>query len=294
MKTGGSLAWPVGGLPRLLSSGQYPLAPDDFKRVYLGRTHALHVHAYAGEIRIGAHHYVLHPGDLTISPAGQPSCYRLAVTGRHWCVHFRPAQPCGDCVVLPLHLPLGGRRAHVIDRLKHITRYHNHPAPTEAGRSVVRGVAAASFQELLLWLSYSFAHAVPREGATRLQKALDELVVKLEDELSSPLRVTALARTAGLNQNYLARQFRARFGMTIQRYVFLRRMEQAKNLLVNTHLPVKSIAVHVGYPDPQHFNKAFRRAVGMCPSAFRREAEHVAGRGWRTAGGMAEWENRGF
>jgi len=271
MKQRSLFEWPVRVVPDLKSSGQYPLGPDEFGRVYRGDTHALHVHGYAGELRIGAVQYRLQPGDLTISPAGQPSSYRLPGAGRHWCVHFHPADPAGDRVLLPLHLPLGARRAYVVDRLRHITRFHNQPAPSDAARATLHGLAAAAFQELLLWLAHAFTGTAQATATTRLQKTLDRLIIKLEDQLAAPLRVPALAREAGLSQNYLARQFRQRFRMTIQRYVLLRRMEQAKNLLVNTELAVKAIGVHVGYADPQHFNKAFRRVTGVCPSRYRQE-----------------------
>jgi len=35
-------------------------------------------------------------------------------------------------------------------------------------------------------------------------------------------------------------------------------------------LPIKEIAIRVGLPDPQHFNKIVRRQLGASPSELRR------------------------
>ncbi|MHC4887055.1 MAG: helix-turn-helix domain-containing protein, partial [Planctomycetota bacterium] len=40
-------------------------------------------------------------------------------------------------------------------------------------------------------------------------------------------------------------------------------------LLRQTDLPVKAIAVEVGMADLQRFNKAFRRSTGVSPRAYR-------------------------
>jgi len=36
-------------------------------------------------------------------------------------------------------------------------------------------------------------------------------------------------------------------------------------------LPIKAVAIQVGLADPQHFNKQFRRVVGVSPTAYRNQ-----------------------
>ena len=46
-------------------------------------------------------------------------------------------------------------------------------------------------------------------------------------------------------------------------------MRQAKKLLMDTRLTVREVAVRVGYPDPFHFSRIFRNAVGISPAQYR-------------------------
>ena len=79
----------------------------------------------------------------------------------------------------------------------------------------------------------------------------------------------ALAKRFGVSQNYLARRFRARHGMTLQRYLLGRRIEFARHLLNSTELPVKVVAIEAGLGNPQYFHRQFVRAVGHSPSQER-------------------------
>jgi methylphosphotriester-DNA--protein-cysteine methyltransferase len=53
-------------------------------------------------------------------------------------------------------------------------------------------------------------------------------------------------------------------------YVAARRIEQAKRLMLATRDPLSHIALACGFSDQPHFNKLFRRRVGMSPGIWRR------------------------
>ena len=48
------------------------------------------------------------------------------------------------------------------------------------------------------------------------------------------------------------------------------RLSRARHLLAETHLPITEIAFMLGYSDPAHFTRAFRRADAVSPNAYRR------------------------
>jgi AraC-like DNA-binding protein len=48
------------------------------------------------------------------------------------------------------------------------------------------------------------------------------------------------------------------------------RYAQARKKLKHTRLPVAEIAESLGYSDPAHFVRAFRRWSGLSPGGFRR------------------------
>jgi len=47
------------------------------------------------------------------------------------------------------------------------------------------------------------------------------------------------------------------------------RIERARRLLEDPALPVAQVAARLGFSDPANFSRAFRRAVGLTPSAYR-------------------------
>ena len=122
----------------------------------------------------------------------------------------------------------------------------------------------------MLWLAARVQRpAVVSTRASQAERALARAEEYLDRRLAQPLSVPRLAEVVGLSQSHLARCFRARHGVTIPRYLLTRRVELAQQLLITTDLSIREIGRRVGWPDPQRFNKQFRRITGRSPSAFR-------------------------
>ncbi len=83
----------------------------------------------------------------------------------------------------------------------------------------------------------------------------------------TPLTVEGLAAAVGLDRRYLARIFKASMGKSIQEYLIEVRMEQARSLLRQKY-PVSLTSELVGYTDPFHFSKMFKRRYGISPKKF--------------------------
>ncbi|MEI8196707.1 MAG: hypothetical protein WCI73_12485, partial [Phycisphaerae bacterium] len=118
--------WPLRYLPQLVNAGRFPLAATDFREQYFSpQTHALHLHLYAGVVKIGSTKFALAPGDVTLSPIRLPSYYHLPEPGQHWCVHFLPPSSpvsAADQIPFPWHISLGAQRDFGIERLRHVSR----------------------------------------------------------------------------------------------------------------------------------------------------------------------------
>lgn len=264
----GVLRWPLGALPRVIRAGIYPLSDQGFTHHYhQGSSHALHLYGYFARMRHGGVEVNLQPGDFTFSPRGGNTSYHLPQPGQHYCIHFEPARRnAAPDVALPLHAALGPWREGAERRVMTVVRHLAGAVPDAHAQAA----ASAALLELLLWMArHHQAPGAPVAGARALQ-AVERAAMLLERRLDAPLNVPQLAREVELSQNYLARLFRQRFGMTIPRYFLQRRMQWARDLLLLTDMPVSRVAEYVGMPDPQHFNKQFRRIVGQNPTSVRR------------------------
>lgn len=98
------------------------------------------------------------------------------------------------------------------------------------------------------------------------------------------LTVESVSRTIFSSRRQLQRSF-AEAGTSVQERLYLVRMERAAELLHESSLPIADIARSVGYRQPPHFAKAFRRLYGLTPSQWRGEPERGLAR-HRAASGM--------
>ena len=74
---------------------------------------------------------------------------------------------------------------------------------------------------------------------------------------------------AGLSRAHFFRLFKAHTGATPAAFLMRRRLREAMLLLRQGALSVGQVGAAVGCPDPYHFSKWFKSAVGVPPSAFK-------------------------
>lgn len=86
----------------------------------------------------------------------------------------------------------------------------------------------------------------------------------------SPPRVSELARLLGMTRGKLVETFRLHVGTTPHAYLLKRKIETAKLLLKRTKGPIDKVGYVAGFGTRRTFFRAFRRAVGKTPTAFRR------------------------
>ncbi len=263
------LAWSSRCLPRVEVAGLFPMLVPGCNVVYRSPTIALHLHEYAGTVWIGRRHFLLEPGDITLSPSRLPSRYQLPESGTHLCIHFHPEKGA-EPVRLPLHLRLGVQSAGARERIWRIIDHSRQSGGVRDAAAV--GAASAALQELLLWLNLQSRRGRAPRRHSLVEEALRKVREKADAALSRPVQVAELAAQCGLSADYVARLFARRHGMTLQRYLLLRRMELARHLLLSSDFPVSEIGRRVGLPDSHYFNKQFRRVAGVSPLSYRHGA----------------------
>lgn len=84
-----------------------------------------------------------------------------------------------------------------------------------------------------------------------------------------PPTLAELATLCGLSERHLSRAFRQSRGEALAGYAARVRMEQAKQRLRSSSLPISQIAADLGFATPAAFSYAFRAAVGTTPRDFR-------------------------
>lgn len=111
----------------------------------------------------------------------------------------------------------------------------------------------------------------------------------MERHLEEPLPCSALARKAGLSARQLERLFRKYIGETPTRYYLGLRLERARQLLLQTSMPVLSIGLACGFISASHFSSSYSQHFGKTPSeerlgCRRRQAKPATPAGGPSAG----------
>lgn len=79
------------------------------------------------------------------------------------------------------------------------------------------------------------------------------------------LGVGELANVVQMSPYYFTRLFKQSTGLTPHQYVIRRRVERAKQLLLQGKLTIAQVAYTVGFAHQSHLNRHFKRWLGMTP-----------------------------
>ena len=75
-----------------------------------------------------------------------------------------------------------------------------------------------------------------------------------------------------MNPAYFSYLFKQEMGIGFSNYLLNCRMESARELLVETNLKIKDIALESGFNDYHYFSKTFKKLHNMSPADYRKEA----------------------
>jgi AraC-like DNA-binding protein len=154
------------------------------------------------------------------------------------------------------------------------------------GRMALADVREGCPPDRLAWSSYAalLALRLPRLshglGASpqlralvcdwRLRRAIEYLEARIAERVS----LDELAAQVDLSQSHLVTLLRSGAGEPPHRWLMLRRIERACQMLAETRLSITKIALACGFASSQHFATTFRKHKGATPSQFRAEGSN--------------------
>ncbi|MGI3900307.1 MAG: GlxA family transcriptional regulator [Janthinobacterium lividum] len=99
---------------------------------------------------------------------------------------------------------------------------------------------------------------------------LISVVAEMESCIEQPLSCVDLAEGAGLSTRQLERLFRKYIGQVPTRYYLGLRLTRARQLLLQTSMPILSIGLACGFVSASHFSKCYSEHFDRTPSQERR------------------------
>jgi AraC-like DNA-binding protein len=121
----------------------------------------------------------------------------------------------------------------------------------------------------------------------RLRRILEYIAAHVSEDLT----LDRLAYLVGMSPHHFASMFRQSTGAPPHQFVLLQRVERAKERLCQPGGSILDVALDVGFNNPSHFARTFRRFVGTSPSTFRAQmlVAHRQPHGWGQREGAASW-----
>ena len=131
-----------------------------------------------------------------------------------------------------------------------------------------------AFEDVCLWIVGvldKFLDGVANAPQSR-SGLVRECICFIHANLDARLSVTDIAAHVHMSPSRLSHLFKAETGMSIMRYLSRARLDEAKRLLASPDTSVARVSEQVGFADPAHFSRSFKRAEGISPSDYRQRA----------------------
>lgn len=104
-------------------------------------------------------------------------------------------------------------------------------------------------------------------------KGLIKVAELMEKNIERPLSLDEIATATALSRRQIERLFRRHLNCVPKRYYLEMRLRRARELLLQTSMPIMDITTACGFQSPPHFSKCYRRQFGHPPSAERAPAQ---------------------
>jgi len=214
-------------------------------------------------------HSLLRPGEVTPLQRGSQGAATRLVCGYLACDR-RLSEPV--LAGLPRLLRVSVDDSSVADWVRSSVRFlvTQSMAPRAGGVTVLAKLSELLFVEAIR----QYIEALPSEQIGWFAALRDRFVGRalalLHREPGYPWTVDDLAKQVGLSRSALADRFGELLGQPPMQYLIQWRLSLAAQHLLSGHRGVAQIAHDVGYDSEAAFNRAFKRAFGVPPAAWRK------------------------
>jgi AraC-like DNA-binding protein len=149
---------------------------------------------------------------------------------------------------------------------------------TQAFEEVYSYVQGGYTDDSLVGLSTAFARLLgllrcrrraPDVKGRRQEDKILQSIKYMREHLGEPCRLDDLADAAQMSTSHYSHLFKEQTNTSPVQFLIRLKMQRASDLLDTTDQTVQRIAGQVGYDDPFHFSRMFKKTIGKSPSAYR-------------------------
>lgn len=116
---------------------------------------------------------------------------------------------------------------------------------------------------------YDYSDLEKRYSNSDLLSLTDQVANYININFTEDDTIEEISSIFSVNSSHLMRQFKKDLQVTIIQYRNNKRVNEAKNLLSYSNLPITDIAFMIGFNSSQYFSKVFQDKVGLTPYNYR-------------------------
>ncbi|MEO8630979.1 MAG: AraC family transcriptional regulator [Betaproteobacteria bacterium] len=219
--------------------------------------------------------FMLHQGEAVESAAvsAQAQVVQTSVLCGFLGCDRRPFNPLLGTLPRMIHVPAAELAAGADDWVAHFARFAAAESERKrpGGEVVLERMSEMMFVDLLR----RYLARLPDDQRGWLAGLRDRYVggvlSLMHERPTETWTMEQLAERVGLSRSALHERFVQFIGMTPMQYLTSWRMQIASRLLTQSSAPLASVALDAGYESEAAFSRAFKRAVGVPPSVWRRD-----------------------
>ncbi|WP_421592118.1 helix-turn-helix domain-containing protein [Shinella sp. M27] len=235
----------------------------------------LYISAGSGDARFGAETVALTPPAIVTMPPAVDHGFRFSrdVDGHVFTLlasHLRLSGEVGRFAAEPRVTPLDAGDPDGGFVLAALERLAGEWAGRRGGRTDLMEAYLVSVLTLAarLWSRDNPTQGVG-EATGETARRMEHLNGLIQQHFRNQKPAQFYAREIGISPTHLNRVVKAATGLTAHAYIARKLIDEAKRALVFTETPAQEIGLALGFADAAYFSRAFLRATGATPRAFR-------------------------
>lgn len=146
------------------------------------------------------------------------------------------------------------------------------PNPAQYVRQLETWTETVEWMELFLQALHEALHPKSKSTSGWLSPIVAKAKAILEKHFNEEIHLSSISEMVGVSESYLSKQFAKETGVNFIPYLTNLRIDKAKESLENG-MKIYEVAELVGYVNPEHFSRIFKKVTGVSPLTYRKESE---------------------